>query len=54
VQHFHLSEGLCLEIVAVQGPAGQLTRLADQLIALKGVRHGKLVMTRSDDLTEGR
>jgi CopG family nickel-responsive transcriptional regulator len=52
VQHFHLSHDLCLEIVAVQGHAKHLTQLADKLIALKGIRHGKLVMTQSDDLTE--
>jgi CopG family nickel-responsive transcriptional regulator len=52
VQHFHLSHETCLEIVAVKGQAHRLTELSDKLIALKGVRHGKLVMTRSDALTE--
>ena len=48
-QHFHLSHETCMEIVAVQGQAYRLTELADKLIALKGIRHGKLVMTRSED-----
>ena len=52
VQHFHLSHDTCMEIVAVRGQAYKLTKLSDKLIALKGIRHGKLVMTRSDDEVE--
>jgi len=52
VQHFHLSHETCMEIIAVKGQANQLTKLSDKLISLKGVRHGKLVMTRSDDVTQ--
>lgn len=52
VQHFHLSHGTCMEIIAVKGQAYRLTELADKLIALKGIRHGKLVMTRSDELID--
>jgi len=52
VQHFHLSFETCMEIIAVKGQAYRLTELSDKLIALKGVRHGKLVMTRSEDVIE--
>jgi len=52
VQHFHLSHETCMEIIAVKGQANRLTELSDKLISLKGVRHGKLVMTRSEDATE--
>lgn len=38
----------CMEIVAVKGPSFQLTHLADQLIAVKGIRHGKLIMSKVD------
>ena len=48
VQHFHLSHETCMEIAAVQGQAYRLTELADKLIALKGIKHGKLVMTQSN------
>ena len=48
VQHFHLTHEICMEIVAVQGLAYRLTELADKLIGLKGVKHGKLVMTQSN------
>ncbi|MDR1274609.1 MAG: nickel-responsive transcriptional regulator NikR [Odoribacteraceae bacterium] len=50
VQHFHLSCAVGFDIFAVKGPAYRLTDLADKLIALKGVHHGKLVMTRADDV----
>jgi CopG family nickel-responsive transcriptional regulator len=46
-QHIHLSHDLCLETIAVKGKANELTDLADRLIALKGVKHGKLVMSRT-------
>ena len=52
VQHFHLSHDTCMEIVAVKGQAHRLTELSDKMISLKGIRHGKLVMTKSDDLIE--
>jgi len=48
VQFFHLSHETCMKIVAVKGQAYRLTKLSDKLISLKGVRHGKLVMTKSD------
>ncbi|MBN1596917.1 MAG: nickel-responsive transcriptional regulator NikR [Bacteroidales bacterium] len=46
-QHIHLNHDLCLETIAVKGPAHDITILADKLIALKGVKHGKLVMSRA-------
>ena len=46
-QHIHLSHDLCLETIAVKGPASELTNLSEKLIALKGVKHGKLVMSRT-------
>lgn len=46
-QHIHLSHDLCLESIAVKGKARDLTNLADKLISLKGVKHGKLVMSRT-------
>src|SRR5690554_6367001 len=45
-QHFHINHDLCLEIIAVKGRAVRLTELADRLIAVKGVQHGKLTMSR--------
>lgn len=45
-QHFHLSLDICLEIIAVKGTANRLTELSDKLIGIKGIIHGKLVMSR--------
>ncbi|HNW57556.1 MAG TPA: nickel-responsive transcriptional regulator NikR [Bacteroidales bacterium] len=44
--HFHLNHDNCLEIVAVKGKAKRLTELSDKLIGIKGMIHGKLVMSR--------
>ena len=46
-QHLHLDHATCLETIAVRGRARELTQLADHLITLKGIHHGKLVMTRT-------
>jgi CopG family transcriptional regulator, nickel-responsive regulator len=47
-QHFHLSHDNCLEIIAVKGMAKRLTELSDKLIGIKGIIHGKLVMSRAE------
>jgi len=46
-QHVHLSHETCLETIAVKGEASELTKLADKIIAVKGIHHGKLVMSRT-------
>ncbi len=45
VQHVHLDHHNCLETIAVKGASSQLKDLANKLIAIKGVKHGELVMT---------
>jgi len=49
-QHVHLDHHNCLEMIALKGKASQLTELANKLIALKAVKHGKLVMTSTGDM----
>lgn len=44
-QHVHLDHNNCLEIIALKGKAENLKNLSDKLIALKGVKHGKLVIS---------
>jgi CopG family nickel-responsive transcriptional regulator len=46
-QHVHLDHTTCLETIAVKGKASELTSLADKIITLKGIHHGKLIMTRT-------
>lgn len=48
VQHVHLDHHNCLETIAVKGKAEELRKLADLLIAIKGIKHGELVMSASD------
>jgi len=43
--HAHLDHDSCLEVLIVHGRAGKVRHFADQLIALKGVQHGRLVTT---------
>ena len=45
VQHVHLDHSNCLETIAVKGNARELKDLSNKLIAIKGVKHGELVMT---------
>ncbi len=44
-QHVHLDHDNCLETIAVKGAAKNLIKLSDKLKAVKGVKHGELVMT---------
>jgi len=43
--HIHLDAHNCLEVLVVRGKSQKVKEIADQLIATKGVKHGKLVMT---------
>jgi CopG family nickel-responsive transcriptional regulator len=47
-QHFHLGQEICLEIVAVKGISKRLTKLSDKILGIKGVIHGKLVMSKAE------
>ncbi len=44
-QHIHLDRDMCLETITVKGKASKLAKLADKLKAIKGIRHGELVMS---------
>lgn len=46
--HVHLDAHACLEVLVMRGEAGRVRTLADRITALKGVKHGKLVITASD------
>ncbi len=45
--HVHLDHDNCLEVLAVRGRASLVKRIADELLAAKGVKHGRLKMTSS-------
>ena len=44
----YLNSNFCLHIVTVMGEAQKLTKLSDKLISIKGIKHGKLTMSRAD------
>jgi CopG family nickel-responsive transcriptional regulator len=43
--HAHLDHDSCLEVLIVRGRAAEVEQFADRIIGLKGVQHGRLVMT---------
>jgi len=43
-QHVHLDDHDCLEVIIMQGEARQLRRLADTIVATRGVKAGKLTL----------
>lgn len=43
--HIHLDEHNCLEVIVVKGKTKDIKSIADRLIATKGVKHGKLLLT---------
>jgi CopG family nickel-responsive transcriptional regulator len=45
---YYLDDDFCLHIATVKGAAHRLTELSDRLVTIKGVKHGKLVMSRAD------
>jgi CopG family nickel-responsive transcriptional regulator len=43
--HAHLDQDACLEVLIVHGKSERVEQFAGRLIGLKGVQHGRLVMT---------
>ena len=48
IQQVILSEQNSMEIIAVKGTSRRLTELSDKLIGIKGIQHGKLVMSKTE------
>ncbi|NOS81738.1 MAG: nickel-responsive transcriptional regulator NikR [Nitrospira sp.] len=43
--HVHLDHDHCLEVLVVKGKGSEIKKVADALVSVKGVKHGKLTMT---------
>ena len=43
--HVHLDESNCLEVTALRGRFKEVRHLAEHMIGMKGVKHGKLVLS---------
>lgn len=45
--HIHIDHHNCLEVLVLKGKATNIQKLADNIKALKGIKHGELVITQS-------
>jgi CopG family nickel-responsive transcriptional regulator len=45
-QRFFIENDHTMEVITVKGSAHTLTELSDQLIGIKGIEHGKLIMSK--------
>ena len=45
--HIHIDHHNCLEVLVLKGKIGNIEKLADSIKALKGIKHGELVLTKS-------
>ncbi len=45
VLHVHISHDDCMEVIVLRGQAREIRALADALLSLKGVKHGRLFVT---------
>ena len=43
--HIHLDAHNCLEVIVLKGSSAEINRIADELLGVKGVKHGKLFLT---------
>jgi CopG family nickel-responsive transcriptional regulator len=43
--HVHLYHDHCLEVLVVKGKWAEIRKVADTLVSVNGVKHGKLTMT---------
>lgn len=44
--HLHLDEHNCLEVLVVAGKVKDVQSIADSITSIKGVKHGKLTVTK--------
>jgi CopG family nickel-responsive transcriptional regulator len=43
--HVHLDHHNCLEVIIMKGQSSEVRHLSDRILSLRGVKHGKLVLT---------
>jgi CopG family nickel-responsive transcriptional regulator len=48
--HVHLDHDHCLEVLVLKGKSSAVRKMADALISVKGVQHGRLTITTSGTL----
>lgn len=45
--HIHIDHHNCLEVIVLKGKIGNIQKLTNNIIALKGIKNGKLVITKN-------
>lgn len=53
VLHVHVNHDDCMEVIALRGQAREVRSLAESLLSLKGVKHGKLFITLPSGMITG-
>ncbi|PTD93768.1 nickel-responsive transcriptional regulator NikR [archaeon SCG-AAA382B04] len=48
--HMHLDEDLCMEVLAIKGEANDIKKMSDKLTSSRGVKHGKLFLSSTDNV----
>ena len=48
--HVHVDEHNCLEVIVLKGFVEDVKAIADRILGKKGVKHGKLVLTTTEDI----
>ncbi|MBQ9020423.1 MAG: nickel-responsive transcriptional regulator NikR [Eggerthellaceae bacterium] len=48
--HVHVDEHNCLEVIVLKGFVEDVKAIADRILGTKGVKHGKLVLTTTEDI----
>jgi CopG family nickel-responsive transcriptional regulator len=43
--HVHMDHHNCLEVIIMKGRSSEVRRIADRILSLRRVKHGKLVLT---------
>ncbi len=47
--HIHLDKHNCLEVIIMRGQAGVIKKVASELLSLRRVKHGRLMMTTTGE-----
>lgn len=47
--HVHLNHDLCMELIALRGPAAEIQALARELSGLKGIHHAKIFLVTAEE-----
>lgn len=51
--HVHLDARNCLEVIILKGRGSEVQHFTDHLLSLRGVQHGKLIMTTPTQSRQG-